>query len=72
MMKYPVDSQVCDACHKPFTLMEWVDRHEEDMGNELSPDIKVYHDNCCPSCDRFWNNWVELTDEIAENIEEQL
>lgn len=67
MTKYPVDNQLCDACHKPFTIMEWVDRHEEDMGDDLMPDIKVYHDNCCPSCDSFWNN-VELTDNIEEYL----
>ena len=40
-MNYPVDDKVCDQCHKPFTLMDWVDRHEENMGDDMFPDMKV-------------------------------
>lgn len=66
-MNYPVDDKVCDHCHKPFTLMDWVDRHEENMGDDMFPDMKVYHQECCPSCEDFWGN-VQLTNNMEEYL----
>ena len=43
----------CHACKKGFTLMGWVDRHEDNEGSDERPDVKNYHQRCCPSCKKY-------------------
>ena len=63
-MNFP-DDQLCDECDKPFTVMDWVDRHEENLGDDMFPEIKTFHQECCPSCVRIWGN-AELYGDMGD------
>lgn len=64
MIKNTWEGEACGVCHNEFDLLSWVDRHEENLGDDTFPDMVYYHSECCPSCDMFWNN-VILTDAVA-------
>ena len=68
-MNFP-DDQLCDECHKPFTLMDWIDRHEENLenlGDDMFPEIKIFHQEWCPSCFQFWGN-LELSEDMGDYL----
>lgn len=52
----PTPTPACDACHLPFTPLEWDDRHyghEAGCPKDGTCDCNlIYHAGCCPDCNK--------------------
>ena len=42
-IKRELESEICSICGKPFTDNEWLNRHDDEDGEDC-------HERCCPIC----------------------
>jgi hypothetical protein len=60
------EGEHCAVCSKEFDMMSWIDRHEENIGDDWFPTAINYHAECCPSCEQFDSNWIVVDLEGVE------